>query len=393
MKLNELLTEDQDLQEGPLLNKIGAGIGKAAGGAAKAVGAVAGGIAGLGAAAKKGFQAGKTTVAGGGDEPAAATATAATGTAAPAAAASTNTAAPTAATTPAASTASKPAKSNTSFGRLAQAAAGQDPDATEPAAEPAAGTTPPAAGTTPPAAEPAATEKPAPAAEPAAGTTPPAATEKPAPAANDTAYAQAQKSISGLAPEQQKELLAALVADPKVKAALDAAAKKSVEKPSAAAPAGPNWDEETGAPLSAKAKAEYQTFSPEQKAEIEKNIKNKSNPSAKQTVAPTQAEIDADRARLGVGGSESVSRTGRVIAESEISHTEKLAAMNRGFQKGLSNPFASPSANDTVDSPAAVDTDIKDPSGTISVELITRVNDLSSAQRGQLFKFLKARKQ
>jgi hypothetical protein len=382
MRLNELLTEDQDLEEGPLLNKIGAGIGKVAGGAAKAVGAVAGGIAGLGAAAKKGFQAGKTTVAGAGDEPAADTATAATGTAAPAAAASTNTAAPTAATTPAASTASKPAKSNTSFGRLAQAAAGQDPDATEPAA-----------GTTPPAAEPAATEKPAPAAEPAAGTTPPAATEKPAPAANDTAYAQAQKSISGLAPEQQKELLAALVADPKVKAALDAAAKKSVEKPSAAAPAGPNWDEETGAPLSAKAKAEYQTFSPEQKAEIEKNIKNKSNPSAKQTVAPTQAEIDADRARLGVGGSESVSRTGRVIAESEISHTEKLAAMNRGFQKGLSNPFASPSANDTVDSPAAVDTDIKDPSGTISVELIDRVNDLNSAQRGQLFKFLKARKQ
>ena len=43
----------------------------------------------------------------------------------------------------------------------------------------------------------------------------------------------------------------------------------------AAAPAGPNWDEETGAPLSAKAKTEYQTFSPELKAKIQQNIKNK----------------------------------------------------------------------------------------------------------------------
>ncbi len=33
-------------------------------------------------------------------------------------------------------------------------------------------------------------------------------------------------------------------------------------------------------------------------------------------VKPSQAEIDADRARLGVGGSESVSRTGRSVTES-----------------------------------------------------------------------------
>ena len=380
MRLNELLTEDQDLEEGPLLNKIGAGIGKVAGGAAKAVGAVAGGIAGLGAAAKKGFQAGKTTVAGAGDEPDADTTTAA-----PAAAASTNTAAPAAATTPAASTASKPAKSNTSFGRLAQAAAGQDPDAKEP----------PAAGATSPAAE-----------KPAAGTTPPAA-EKPAPAANDTAYAQAQKSISGLAPEQQKELLAALVADPKVKAALDAA-KKGVTAPAttsasvAAAPAAttaaPDADD---TPTSAEqdaadARVAATGASPEevakQRAAREKTVAAR-KPRVKKPVAPSQAEIDADReARMGPT-SDSVIRKGRLIAESEISHTEKLAAMNRGFQKGLSNPFAGPSANDTADSPAAVDTDIKDPSGTISVELINRVNTLDSTQRGQLFKFLKARKQ
>lgn len=69
MRINELLSESQDLEEGPILNKIGTGIGKAVGTATKGVGAVAGGIAGLGSAFKKGYQAGKTTVGAAGDEP------------------------------------------------------------------------------------------------------------------------------------------------------------------------------------------------------------------------------------------------------------------------------------------------------------------------------------
>jgi len=68
MKINEILVESQQLDEGPILNKIGTGIGKVAGGVGKAVGAVAGGIAGLGSAIKKGYQAGKSTVATGGDD-------------------------------------------------------------------------------------------------------------------------------------------------------------------------------------------------------------------------------------------------------------------------------------------------------------------------------------
>jgi hypothetical protein len=74
MRIQDILVESQQLDEGPILNKIGTGIGKLAGGAAKAVGAVAGGIAGAGQAIKKGYQAGKQTVAGAGDdeEPAAA---------------------------------------------------------------------------------------------------------------------------------------------------------------------------------------------------------------------------------------------------------------------------------------------------------------------------------
>lgn len=69
MKINEILTESEiyDLEEGPLLNKVGTAVGKGVGALAKGVGAVAGGVAGLGAAAKKGFQAGKQTVAGAGD--------------------------------------------------------------------------------------------------------------------------------------------------------------------------------------------------------------------------------------------------------------------------------------------------------------------------------------
>ena len=78
MRFNEFNTSK--IEEGPLANKVGSAIGKTVGTVAKGVGAVAGGIAGIKGAVKKGFQAGKTTVAGGGDEPATAT-TPATGTA------------------------------------------------------------------------------------------------------------------------------------------------------------------------------------------------------------------------------------------------------------------------------------------------------------------------
>lgn len=67
MKISDIVTENE-LQEGPMLNKIGSAIGKGVGAAGKAAGAVAGGIAGLGSAIKKGYQAGKSTVAGAGDD-------------------------------------------------------------------------------------------------------------------------------------------------------------------------------------------------------------------------------------------------------------------------------------------------------------------------------------
>jgi hypothetical protein len=68
MRIQEILIESHQLDEGPILNKIGSAVGKGVGALAKGVGAVAGGVAGLGAAAKKGFQAGKATVASAGDD-------------------------------------------------------------------------------------------------------------------------------------------------------------------------------------------------------------------------------------------------------------------------------------------------------------------------------------
>jgi len=85
MKINEILIESKEqLEEGPILNKIGSAIGKGVGTLAKGVGAVAGGIAGVGSAVKKGFQAGKGVVGAAGDG-AAAPAAGGGGAAAPAA--------------------------------------------------------------------------------------------------------------------------------------------------------------------------------------------------------------------------------------------------------------------------------------------------------------------
>jgi len=90
--------------------------------------------------------------------------------------------------------------------------------------------------------------------------------------------------------------------------------KAAPAAPEQQAAAKPNWDEETGEPLTAKAKAEYATFSPEQQAEIQKNIANKKSAGAKQNVAASQAEIDADRERL-LPQNSSIIRTGASLSE------------------------------------------------------------------------------
>jgi len=414
MRLNEILTEDQELQEGPLLNKIGTGIGNVVGGVAKAAGAVAGGIAGLGAAAKKGFQAGKQTVAGAGDEPAAGGNTAAPaatggGGGAPAPASSTgaqtqtlaNPKDPNTGTTPAA--AGGPPKSNTPFGRLTQAAAGQDPDAPDQpagqekptdgaAAQPQATAEKPAAGAAPAAQSPAPDDNMArPTSSTFKGTASVSVPNKdsaPAeqPAANDAAFQKVQQNIGKLPPEQQKELMAALMADPEVKKALEqpAPAADAEKQPAAGAAAQPET------PAAAPAAANQAAAKPARQRDAQGRFIGKNAPRTEPP--PSQAEIDADRARLGVGGSESITNKGKALSENLASHVKTMQAMNRGFQRGLSNPFAGPrAADDDTETSVTASTKIVDKSGTMPVQLIDRVNSLDSAGKQQLFKILKAR--
>jgi len=199
MKITELLTEDQQLSEGPLANKIGTAVGKGVGTLAKGVGAVAGGVAGLGAAVKKGFAAGKQTVAGAGDTdpnaaPAAGGNAAASGGAAAAPAAGGNAAASggggdAAAAAPAAG--KKP-------GFIAGVKAGLAGKKGQPAAEPAAGGAAPAAGGGATAAAPAAGSA-APTAEPAAEPSAPTAQDINAQGPKGTAAAKPQTGAAATA--------------------------------------------------------------------------------------------------------------------------------------------------------------------------------------------------
>jgi hypothetical protein len=274
MRINEILIESQQVNEGPLMNKIGSAVGKGVGTLAKGVGAVAGGVAGLGRAIKKGYQAGKQTVGGAGDSdetdidsaPASnSTATASTPTAVqPAQPAQTATSTSSAAKQPA-------AKSN--FNKLTTAAAG---DAPEPAAAPKA----------------------------------------------DTAYAQAQKVVNALPPEQKQELIAMLQADPKVKASMtkpaapkakatvDPTAQPDAQPTTAAASKGKTGS--TGGGVTNIGKVTSTTPAPTGAEPVAKGKKKGS----KKPAGLSQAEIDADRERIMGVTSDSVIRNGSVVSES-----------------------------------------------------------------------------
>jgi hypothetical protein len=191
MKITEILVESHQMDEGPLLNKIGAGIGKAAGTVAKGIGAVAGGVVGAGKALAKGYQAGKATVGAAGDD---AEADPAAGGAAPA-----------------------------TSGAPTQAAAGGAP-----AAAKKAPTAPAAAGGS----APAAAGGSAPAAGSAPKTTAPAAGGS-APAAGGTVYAQIKANLDKLDKKGKQRILATLQKE--IGAAPAAPAKTPAADPAAGA--------------------------------------------------------------------------------------------------------------------------------------------------------------
>ena len=335
MKIQEILVESQ-LQEGPILNKIGSAIGKGAGTLAKGVGSIAGGVAGLGSALAKGYKAGKSAVSMAGDDAADTPAGSETE---PAGGGAATGSAPAAGASGGGAPAAKKKAPTSTFGKLSAAAnSGEE----QPSGAPAA----------PGAAAPAAPGAAAPAAPGAAAPNPKA----------DTAYAQAQKAIASLPPEQKKEIVTMLQADPKVKAAMTAKPKAKATKPAAPADAGAGAMGAMAGQLAKGGAAEPNTMANTPVSKT--NAAKPGNPNAvppattkakatkpaapgagamgamagqlakggaatttgekpapkkrapKKPAAPSQAEIDADRERIMGATSDSIIRTKPMMAES-----------------------------------------------------------------------------
>ena len=229
MRIHEILTESQlqRIEEGPLLNKIGAGIGKVAGTVAKGVGAVAGGVAGLGSAVKKGFQAGKAVVGGAGDDvpgapPAAGAAAAPKTAAAPAAADPAGTAAP-------AGAVQQPALTGGPTAGLPPAPSGAAPSAQDINAQGPAGTAPAKAQTG--------------AAGAALAKTDAVTDKQTSTKAGETVYAQVKANVDKLDKKGKQRILQLLTKsmaapDPKAAPAGAAPAAGGAPKPAAAPAAG-----------------------------------------------------------------------------------------------------------------------------------------------------------
>jgi hypothetical protein len=303
MRINELLVESQQLDEGP----FGQAVGKAVGGVAKGVGAVAGGIAGIPGAVKKGFKAGKAAVSG---DPAV-DATQSAPAAAAAADSGPNWDEVTGAPLSAKAKAEYEKFSPEEKAKIQQAVEKEKASAAPARTAPAAGTVAPAASTTAPAKKAGGGfidqfkkgfaqgrgDSAAPAADPAAG---PAATQTaPEPAANPKADAQSKVGvgqINKIIPTLRTRDLMSL------KKNLDAVIATKQKTP--AEPAAQPADASTAA-ASADAAAPV-TTPPETTAKKGRK---------KKAVAPTQAEIDADRERNIGMASDSVIRTGASLSE------------------------------------------------------------------------------
>jgi 2-oxoglutarate dehydrogenase E2 component (dihydrolipoamide succinyltransferase) len=307
MKIHEILVESQQLDEGPLLNKIGSAIGKGVGTLAKGVGAVAGGVAGDGTAIKKGWDAGKAAVArAGDDEPE---------TAAPAAAA------------PAATAQAAPAAA----GAPAAAPVGG------PTAQPAAGAVNKAgpAGTAP--AKPLQGQ-----AKVAADKTAAATAGQDQSAAGQTMYAQVKANIDKLDKKGKQRILQLLqksMAAPAAKPAAGSApaaapaaeptATPAPAAPAAAAPEAPAAEPTAAAPTAAPAAEPTAAPAPVapkktggrvkgQLSQDPRAVKRREANAAKtkqQATAPSQAEIDADREKIMGVTSDSIVRRQPMMAE------------------------------------------------------------------------------
>ena len=304
MKIHEILVESQQLDEGPLLNKIGSGIGKFAGTVAKGVGAVAGGVAGAGTALKKGWDAGKAAVArAGDDEP--------------------ETAAP----------AAKPAAGAQQPALTGGPTAGAEPVG-GPTTQPTAGDVNKAGpkGTAP--AKPLQGQ-----AKVAADKTAAATAGQDPSAAGQTMYAQVKANIDKLDKKGKQRILQLLqksMAAPAAPApaAPAPAAPTAAAAPAAAAPEAPAAEPTAAAPTAAPAPAAEPTAAPAPTATAPKKTggrvkgqlsqdpravkRREANAAKTKQAAPaqSQAEIDADRERIMGVTSDSIVRRQPMMAES-----------------------------------------------------------------------------
>jgi len=321
MRITEILTEDQELEEGPL-GKIGSAIGKGVGGLAKGVGAVAGGVRGAVDAVKHGYQVGRGVVGGAG---------------APAKAQQAAAFSKQLAQQQADDEERADGADQTS--RFAQAQQGADAASAQAAGSAAQPATVPA-----PAAKAAA---PAPSAQQInkqgpAGTAPAKdqsnaiakqalskATQAVAGAANpekagQTMYAQVKANINQLDKKGKQRILQLLqksIAQPAPAAAAPAAKAAPATGPgSATAPAGPGAATRTEPDLNAPAGAEQPATAKKQGGR-------------KKAAAPSQAQIDADRERLLPQTGESKKSPANPLAE----ELEKRVELHRRkmFETGL----------------------------------------------------------
>lgn len=329
MKINEILVESQQLDEGPVgdtLGKIGRGIGKVAGGVSKGVGAVAGGVAGLGTAFKKGFQSGKATVSGEPDPNAATTGQAGT---------DSQTGSKAAAGAPAGSAAGggQPGSSSSSSTTAAGGTPAQTtnvnvaaPGGSSQAAAPTttadinkAGPQGTAAATAPSGAGGAAINK---MAQATAGQS--------ADKAGQTLYATVKSQVNQLDKKGKQRILQLLqksLTQPAPAAPAAAPAAKPATGPgSATAPAGPGAAPRTEPDLNAPAAKPAAGEQPTTAA-------GKKKPAPRKPAAPSQAEIDADRARIMGATSDSKINTGNPLAETLAQKIEQQK--QRMFEKDL----------------------------------------------------------
>ena len=302
MRINEILTESQQLDEGPL-GAIGRGIGKVVGGAAKGIGAIAGGVVGAGTALKKGYQSGKAVV---GDDPD--------------------------------PNAGKP---------------GYTPPAEAPAPAPAGGAAP---APTDPKAAPAGGAAPAPAGDPAAD----------AAAADDTAragekiYSQVKANIDKLDNEGKtrildliKKSIQSTPAEPDASAAAGGAAAPAGDPKAAGGAAAPAGDPKAAADAAAADPAAAGGKPPNTMANAPVSATNKADPSNPNLAAakPPAAEPAADATATAPAGQGAFANVAQQLSKPAKDPAVKAAAdaalAKPGFQRTASDKLAIKAAAET----------------------------------------------